>query len=111
MNRLLRRQEVELRTGLGTSTIYRRMSPGHVPAAARPAGLRSLARSRRRGMDRRAWREGGSVTFRPYKVEQHEHFLRLRADGLTRAQIAAVLGLRPASIKSRLEYLRARGVL
>ena len=36
MSRLLRRQEVELRTGLGTSTIYRRMAQGTFP---RPSSL------------------------------------------------------------------------
>ena len=50
-------------------------------------------------------------TYRPHRPERYALFLTLREAGLTRAQIAAVLGPSPATIKSRLEYLRARGVL
>ena len=50
-------------------------------------------------------------TYRPHRPERYALFLALRETGRTRAQIAAVLGLSPATIKSRLEYLRARGVL
>ena len=49
--------------------------------------------------------------FRPYKPERHAIFMAMRDAGRTRAEIAAALGLSPATIKSRLEYLRARGVL
>ena len=51
------------------------------------------------------------MNYRPYKRERFALFLQLRSEGKTRAEIAAAMGLSPATIKSKLEYLRVRDVL